>query len=168
MTDPDSVDGLLESWQRTRPDLDVSPLGVVLRIGRIRALMEQRMEQVMARHGLTLGDFSALAAIARLEGADGVSQARMMEELGLTSGTVSVRVDRLVAAGHARRATDPRDRRGSLVSLTPAGREAFEAAAPDHLTNEHRMLEGLSTAERAQLEALLRTLLAGLERDPSS
>jgi DNA-binding MarR family transcriptional regulator len=39
----------------------------------------------------------------------------------LTSGTVSVRVDRLAAGGLVERTPDPDRRRNVLVSLTPEG-----------------------------------------------
>ena len=159
----DSVDSVLSGWADASPSLDVTPVAIVLRLGRIRALMEARMESVMSRHGLTLGDFSAMAAIARLEGDAGVSQARLMNELGLTSGTVSVRIDRLVAAGRAVRTTDPSDRRGARVHLTPDGRRVFEAAAPEHLANERDMLAGLTAPQQRRLADLLRPLRHSLE-----
>ena len=161
----DSVDTVLRDWATTRPDLDVTPIGIVLRLGRLRARMEERMETVLAGHGLTLADFSAVAAIARLEGDDGVSQVRLMRQLDLTSGTISVRIDRLTEAGLATREPDPADRRGALVRLTLAGRRTFEAAAADHLANERAMLAGLDDVEQHQLAALLRALLTDLERD---
>lgn len=157
------MDAVLSGWRDASPSLDVTPIAIVLRLGRIRALMEARMESVMSRHGLTLGDFSAMAAIARLEGDAGVSQARLMDELGLTSGTVSVRIDRLVAAGRAVRTTDPSDRRGARVHLTPDGRRVFEAAAPEHLANERDMLAGLTAPQQRRLADLLRPLLHSLE-----
>ena len=40
----------------------------------------------------------------------------------MTSGTMTNRVDRLAARGLVERLPDPRDRRGVLVRLTPAGR----------------------------------------------
>lgn len=163
MSRRDSVDAVIEEWREASPGLDVTPIAIVLRLGRIRALMEERMGAVVARHGLTLGDFSALAAIRRLEGDSGVPQVRMMEELGVTSGTVSVRVDRLVRGGWAMRMPDPADRRGSLVALTPAGRAVFHAAAPDHLANERDMLAGLPAGRQQQLADLLRELLCDLE-----
>lgn len=153
----------MDDWATARPDLDVTPVAIVLRLGRIRARMEERMEAVMRAHGLTLGDFSAIAAIARLDDGTGVAQVRLMQELGLTSGTVSVRINRLVQRGWAHSAPDPADRRGSRVRLAPAGRRAFDAAAPDHLANEQAMLAGLSDARQQRLSELLRSLLADLE-----
>jgi DNA-binding MarR family transcriptional regulator len=159
----DAVDAIVEGWRASRPGLDVTPIQVILRIGRIRAAVERATEETFARFGLTPATFTALAAIARLEGRHGVHQTDLMRELKLTSGTVSVRIDRLVADGLATRAPDPDDGRGTLVSLTAHGRDLFERAAPAHLDTERRLLAALSHNDQERLADLLRVLLIDLE-----
>lgn len=159
----DAVDGIVAGWAATRPQLDVEPIEVVLRITRLRAAMERATEENFARFGLSGATFSALAAIARLEGATGATPSRLMRDLRLTSGTISVRIDRLVADGLAERAPDPEDGRVSRVRLTPHGHERFRAAAPAHLATERRLVAGLGDGRRRELAALLRDLLVDLE-----
>jgi DNA-binding MarR family transcriptional regulator len=155
----DSVDRLLQSWGAVRPDIDLSPVAVVARLGRLRRIFEAELETVYAEHGLTGPDFSALVTLRRLGGA-AVTQTELMRELGLTSGTVSVRVDRLVARGLAERRADGRVAR---VSLTDAGAELFERVTPAHVAAEERLLAALDADERATLAALLRRLLVSFE-----
>jgi predicted metalloprotease with PDZ domain len=90
-------------------------------------------------------------------------QARLMDALGLTSGTVSVRLDRLEHNQIVSREPDPASARGSLVRLTGKGLRLFDDIAPAHLANEDRLLSALSPAERQDLADLLRRLLAGFE-----
>src|SRR5437016_8810679 len=90
-------------------------------------------------------------------------QARLMDALGLTSGTVSVRLDRLEKNGIVTREADPASARGSLVQLTDKGLELFDRVAPVHLANEDRLLSALSSAERQVLADLLRRLLSSFE-----
>jgi DNA-binding MarR family transcriptional regulator len=156
----DSVDRLLESWGAVRPDLDLSPVGIVARLGRLRRAIEAELETVYAEHGLTGADFSALVTLRRLGGA--VPQTELMRELGLTSGTISVRVERLVSRGLAE--TQP-DGRATRVRLTPAGAELFERVTPAHVATEERLLAALDSDERQQLVALLRRLLVSFEGD---
>jgi DNA-binding MarR family transcriptional regulator len=93
-----------------------------------------------------------------------MSQRGLMAELDLSSGTVSVRVERLVRAGLVTRSVDPDDGRGSIVALTRRGRDVFERCAPAHLENERRLLGALSPEQQDQLAELLRHWLMILER----
>ena len=159
----DSVDRLIADWGAARPDLDVTPIGVVTRLARVRAHIDAELEALFAQHGIGGPSFAVLATLARLDQPTGVPQRRLMDELGLTSGTISVRVDRLVEAGLVDRRPDPEDRRNTRVMLSPRGRELVERIIPAHLDNERRMLAALSDSERDTLADLLRRLLVEFE-----
>jgi len=159
----DSVDVVLAEWQAQQVGLDFSPVGVVMRLGRVRAHLETGLVEVFAGHGLTAADFEVVVTLRRAGTPFAMLQSRLMAALGLTSGTVSVRLDRLDQAGIVTRAPDPADRRGSLVRLTDRGVELFDRIAPEHLANEARLLSALEPAERDQLAELLRRLLLSFE-----
>src|SRR5216683_1926654 len=159
----DSVDALLQSWAERRPDLDFRPVGVITRLTRVRAHLDAELEEVFAESGLTGPSFAALVTLARITGEHGVSQRRLADELGLTPGTVSVRVDRLVEQGLALRTPDPDSQRNTLVALTSQGRALFERVAPAHLDNEQRLLAALTEPEQQLLADLLRKLLVEFE-----
>ena len=57
---------------------------------------------------------------------------------------------------------DPGDRRGTLITLTPAGLELLDASTEAHLENERRLLGALTDADRRRLADLLRKLQLGL------
>jgi DNA-binding MarR family transcriptional regulator len=80
----------------------------------------------------------------------------------LTSSGITKRLDRLEQAGLVKRDPDPRDRRGVLITLTPAGIELIDTVTEAHMANEARILSALSEAERDRLAALLRKLQLGL------
>jgi DNA-binding MarR family transcriptional regulator len=159
----DSVDRLLADWARADPDLDLSPVAIVLRLGRLRRIIDSELEATFAEHGLNGADFAALATLRRLERAGGVSQRTLMRELRLTSGTVSVRVERLSGQGLVNRDPDPQDGRNTLVSLTPAGRGLFERVTPAHIDTENRLLAALGPRQREALIRILRELLVSFE-----
>jgi DNA-binding MarR family transcriptional regulator len=164
-TDPafDSVDRMLREWHDVRPELDFRPVGVVTRLRRVRGLLDHELEATFAEFGLGAADFEALVTLNRKGAPYQASQRTLMADLGLTSGTVSVRVDRLVGAGLVSREPDPTDGRGSLVALTTKGLELLEAAIPAHLANEERLLSALTDEEQDTLADLLRKLLASYE-----
>jgi DNA-binding MarR family transcriptional regulator len=150
-------------WARERPDLDFSPLAVIYRLGRVRRLLEQRMAEVYTRHGLTAADFLVVVTLRRAGHPYRMPQARLMDVLSLTSGTVSLRLQRLTEAGVVIREPDLDDRRGSLIRLSDEGLRLFDAIAPEHLANEERLLSALGQDQRAVLADLLRHLLVSLE-----
>lgn len=159
----DSVDGLLDDWAHQRPDLDFTSVGVITRLARVRTHFDRHLAEVFEGHGLTPADFHVLVTLRRSGSPYRMPQARLMDALGLTSGTVSLRLERLVKAGTVTREPDPDDRRGTLVRLTEDGQRLFDVIAPEHLANEDRLLSALTKDQQATLADLLRHLLASLE-----
>ena len=158
MTDTDGVDTILEQWQRERPDLDTSPIGVIGRISRLSREIERRLEPVYAASGLEPGWYDVLATLRRAGPPYKLRPTDFAATLMLTSSGTTKRLDRLEAAGHVTREPDPSDRRGVIITLTPRGRRLVDQAAVKHLANERRILSGLSAAEQRQLAGLLRKL----------
>jgi MarR family transcriptional repressor of emrRAB len=105
---------------------------------------------------------SAPAALVSLAGyLDGSPIDAVRGPLGLThSATVRV-VDRLVAAGLARRSVGT-DRRSVAVELTPAGRRAAAEAVRARREALEEALAGLDPGERAELARLHAKVLATL------
>jgi DNA-binding MarR family transcriptional regulator len=159
----DSVDALLGSWHERRPELDFSPVGVIARLARVRGHIDGALNALFEANGLSAANFGVLVTLARIGDERGVSQRRLMDELGLTSGTISVRMDRLVELGLIDRRPDPESKRTTLITLTDRGRELFERIVPPHLANERRLLAALGDDEQETLAALLRKLLVEFE-----
>jgi DNA-binding MarR family transcriptional regulator len=158
----DSIATVIAGWHATRPELAVEPIAVTARLARLQAVMGPRLEAVFRRFGLRGAEFAVLATLVRLS-TESVSQKQLASELGLSAGTLSLRIDRMTGRGLVQRQPDPLDGRGALVSVTHRGRELFEACAPEHLANAQELLAGLTGPERDQLAHLLGKLLYTLE-----
>jgi DNA-binding MarR family transcriptional regulator len=158
----DGVDLILEQWGRERPDLDVSPIGVIGRISRLARELEQRLEPVYREHGLEPGWYDVLATLRRAGPPYRLRPTEFATTLMLTSSGTTKRLDRLEQAGLIARTPDPGDRRGTLITLTPAGHALLDTAIEAHVANEHRLLAALGRAEQAELAGLLRKLQLGL------
>jgi DNA-binding MarR family transcriptional regulator len=163
---PDYVSRLIDDWRKERPDLAVDPVAIVYRIGRLAAHLAAQVDKVFASSGVSSADFAVLANLRRSGSPYQLSQRRLMDALGLTSGTISVRIDRLVQRGIVRRDPDPDDGRGVLVTLTDGGQKLFDALAPDHLANEARLVAALDSEQQAELARLLQILLVEYEPLP--
>ena len=159
-TPRDEVDDLVDAWRRERPDLDVDPMEVLSRISRLARHLERARSAAFSRHDLEGWEFDVLAALRRAGAPYRLSPGRLLKETGVTSGTMTNRVDRLAARDLVTRDDDPSDRRGVLVVLTPAGRTTVDAALADLLLAEASILGPLAASERDQLARSLRGLLA--------
>jgi DNA-binding MarR family transcriptional regulator len=146
----DGVDLIIEQWRRERPDLDPSPIGVVGRISRLARELEQRLEPVYREHGLETGWHDVLATLRRSGPPYRLRPTEFTNALMLTSSGTTKRLDRLEQAGLIARGPDPDDRRGTLISLTAAGRRLIDSVTEAHLENERRLLGGLGEADRRQ------------------
>ena len=162
MAEKDGVDLILEQWERERPDLDHSPIGVIGRVSRLARELEARLEPVYRQHGLEPGWHDVLATLRRAGPPYRLRPSDFAGSLMLTSSGTTKRLDRLEQAGLIKRDPDPTDRRGVLITLTPAGVELIDGLTAAHMANEARLLSALSEAERDRLAGLLRKLQLGL------
>ncbi|SDZ09595.1 MarR family winged helix-turn-helix transcriptional regulator [Herbiconiux ginsengi] len=151
----DRVARIQEEWRRERPDVDVSPQGVIGRLHRLSALLSGALVEVYREFGLGEGEFDVLAALRRagdpFERAPGELAAHTM----VTTGAMTKRIDRLAEAGLVVRRPSESDGRRRVVALTPQGLDLIDAAFTAHMANEHRLLASLPAADRAALEGIL-------------
>ncbi|MFB4319500.1 MarR family winged helix-turn-helix transcriptional regulator [Actinomadura sp. 21ATH] len=159
----DTVDLIIEQWQRERPDVDVSGLAVFGRMHRGFLRYSMLLGEVFDRHGINMAAFDVLATLLR----SGPPYRKTAGELAgislVSTGGVTLRLDRLEKAGLVVRERDPDDRRVVYARLTERGLELTNAVVSDHFANERRMLAGLSETEQRQLARLLSRLERSLE-----
>ena len=159
----DEVDDLVAAWQAERPDLDVKPLQVLSRVSRLARHLDRARRSAFADHGLEPWEFDVLAALRRQGPPYELSPGALLRTTLVTSGTMTNRVDKLEEAGLVHRRRDPEDKRGMLVTLTPAGQAQVDAALDDLLESEQALLASLPEDSRQTLADLLRILLAPLD-----
>ena len=159
----DDVDRIVSAWRRERPDLDVTPLEVLSRISRLARRLDLARGRAFAGRGLESWEFDVLSALRRTGAPHELSPGQLVAETLVTSGTMTNRVDRLVARGLVERHRAAGDRRGVIVRLTDEGRRTVDAALAELLADEHDLLVELEPGERDVLADLLRRLLHSLE-----
>jgi DNA-binding MarR family transcriptional regulator len=162
----DAVDQIIEQWARERPDLDCSPMGIIGRITQLQREVYLAQRATFARHGLDAPSFDVLAALRRAGEPYQLTPTALMRSALVTSGAITQRLDRLEEKGLITRQRSAADGRAVVVTLSNAGREALDAALPDHLDTERALLEGLPGEDREVLAGLLRRLLVALGRAP--
>jgi DNA-binding MarR family transcriptional regulator len=154
---------MIEEWGGRRPDLDTSAFAVVSRVLRAAHHLQATLDRIAAAYGLShQGDLDALMELYRAHPERGLTPTELANASLLTAGGMTVRLQRIQKAGLIDRHPNPNDGRGVLVRLTQTGTDLVEHALPTLLNAQATSVDGLSPAERTQLAALLRTLLAHL------
>jgi DNA-binding MarR family transcriptional regulator len=145
------------------PDIDLEVEGIVDRIGSINKRIRKGMETILAEHDLTWPEWHVMSRL-RLSSADHRSSpGELAEDLEISSGAMTSRLDRLEHQGFVRRLPDPADRRGIVVELTPEGMAAWDRTAGIAGRREAFFASALTKAEQRQLNGLLRKLMLAFE-----
>lgn len=161
--DRDTVDGIVEQWARERPDVDTGGMAIIGRISRLERRLAPRLADVFARHGLEAWEFDVLATLRRSGAPYRLTAGQLLDQMMITSGAVTNRINRLEARGLIRREPHPDDGRVVLVALTDEGLAVVDAAVPDHFANELDIVSVLDPQEREVLVRLLRRLHGALD-----
>lgn len=118
--------------------------------------------------GMSLADYHVLLLLS-----EAPDQRLRMKELAqrmvFSASRLTYQVDQLCSRGWLRREPVPEDRRGNYAILTDAGREAFAAAARDHILLVHALFhDALSADDGRRLAQLMRRLAAHLDTKDDS
>ncbi|MFE2042809.1 MarR family winged helix-turn-helix transcriptional regulator [Streptomyces sp. NPDC059477] len=152
------MDRIIAEWRTERPGLDADSIDVVGRITRCGLLVRNLSNRTYDRHAINQSMFDVLASLRRM----GPPYRKTARELAasslLTSGGMTMRLDRMERDGLIRRIRSEEDRRSVYAELTPAGFALIDRVIDDHLEREREMLETLSREEREELAGLLKKL----------
>lgn len=147
------------------PEAYISP--VANRLGALAlALGDAVREATEGATGMAGGIPAALVSLR--EWADGSSVDVLADCMGLSHSRAVRVVDRLEAAGLARREPDPADGRRALVRLTPSGRELADRALAARSQVLSPVVAELSASQQRDLERVLATLLGVTTVDVSA
>lgn len=86
----------------------------------------------------------------------------LADRLGVSSRTMTVLVDGLEKEGMVRRASDPKDRRATVVEITPEGTSVAKRLIGPHRANVATLFEIFDPEETATLAEMLRRMNARL------
>src|ERR1700709_2850121 len=127
-------------------------------VGFMLRLVWQRHATIFAKEiGINLTP-TQWAALAKLNDTGPCSQNQLGRLTAMDVATIKGVIDRLTARGLTETSPDPEDGRRLLVSLTRAGQQMAEKAAPNALAITRETLAPLDTKERETLIALLSKL----------
>ncbi|CAI9412240.1 hypothetical protein HIDPHFAB_01721 [Nocardioides sp. T2.26MG-1] len=153
--DLDHVGRIMAQWRVERPDLDVSPQGIIGRLHRLAAHLNEELAVVYSQFDLGHGEFDVLATLRRAGAPYELTPSDLAAQTMVSSGAVTKRVDRCVEHGWVTRRVGEGDARSRVVALTPAGLDLIDSAFEAHMANEQRLVSSLDELERTRLAGLL-------------
>jgi DNA-binding MarR family transcriptional regulator len=159
----DSVDRLLQQWRHERPDLDLSHLGIAIRIEMLAKLMRRGTARSLAEVGLKTWEYDVLSVLRRQGEPFELPATELARASLLTSGAMTTRIDHLESHQLVAREPDPDDRRGVRVRLTRKGLARVDKAIQARLSAAESSVDCLTRTERTAANAALRKILLPLE-----
>jgi DNA-binding MarR family transcriptional regulator len=162
MTDTDErdrLDDMLLVWAREIPTLDPLTEGIVERIQFLNKRFGESMESTLQEFGLESREYHLLGKLRSYGPPYRRSPGQLADDLHLSSGAMTNRLDRMEEAGLIRRLPDPTDRRGQLIEPTEQGRAMWDKAVGTQAQIEAALADTLTTAEKEELHRLLRRLM---------
>ena len=141
------------AFEEEFPDCERSASEAVLNLTFTGTLAINRVDDVLAPFGLVLKSFSVLAV---LHGSDEALTPTVIAQRTLVAKTsVTSALDSLERLGYVLRSQHPSSRRSTLVTLTPKGRAAAEAALHTLHRAEAEWMASLPPSRRESLVRLL-------------
>jgi DNA-binding MarR family transcriptional regulator len=157
----DDVDAHVRLAKATWPQIDRDVEGIVVRITRAADLLDRATRANLHEVELTKEEFKVICALH----SGRRSHRSLCEELAVSTGTMTNRLDKLERTGLIERAPDPVDRRGVLLSLTAAGHAKLDDYIELGAARERTLLSRLRPSDKRRLNQLLNTLLESLHAD---
>ena len=124
----------------------------------------QVMRQLTAEfpRSLSMNEYDVLFNLSRLPGRS-CRLRDLTEQTLLTQPSISRMVDRLASRGLVEKSGDPSDRRGTIVTLTESGADAYRGVAVVHARHiDSTLSNALTASELADLERLTEKLRRGI------
>ena len=137
-------------------------IAALLRLRYLAQAIGEASGPIQQRHGVDGGGLDVLVALHITPTPHQLRPTTLYRMLGISSGGLTGRLDRLERMELIRRTADGADRRGSWITLTAKGEALSDRALDEVLALQARVAEALTEREQWVLDTLLRKLDAGL------
>jgi DNA-binding MarR family transcriptional regulator len=137
---------------------EATPEGLGDAFGAVARRLRSASMASLAAWDVTPSQMRAIRILTGHEG--GVRSSELAHHLHIAPRSATEVVDALEAKGLVQRSPDPSDRRATLVSLTPRGRDLTDEVRRARGAESERLFDRLSRTDRDHLSRILRRLLA--------
>jgi DNA-binding MarR family transcriptional regulator len=155
----DPIDRAGQLWERNWPDEEAdvyASMRAVTSIMRAQQILIAELDALLRPYGVTFSRYEALVLLSYSRNGS-LPLSKVGERLQVHATSVTNVIDRLEAAGLARREPNPQDGRGTLAVITEAGRDVVKKAT-EQLNAARFGLAALDATDLTRVFAVLRRL----------
>lgn len=159
----DPVEATTTAWARERPGISVEGIGLVTRLWHVAKLCGDQRRRVISEHGADQATLDLLATLRRSGEPYELSPGEIARRTRVTAGAISQRLTRAERDGLVERTRTPGSRERT-VRLLPAGHALVDKLVDQIAALDDDLLHALDSAQRQDLDDVLRILLTDVER----
>lgn len=148
----------LENLKREFPQLDIRRMETYIALLNTATELVRRIDAYLHTQGLQQNRFFILVVLYR-DPAKPLPAATLAASIGVRPPTLTGLLAGLNRKKLTRRLSDPSDRRGILVQITPAGEAFLRSVLPGYYAIINEAFAPLRRADEAALQALLEKIL---------
>ncbi len=151
----DPIDEAGRQWRAHWPDAPVAAMEAVTSVMRVQQILLSRLNLALEEFGLTFARYEALMLLY-FSRAGSLPLGKMGDRLQVHAASITNLVNGLERDGLVVRTPHPSDRRTTLATITPRGRDVADAAT----RTLHAMRFGTAPLDDEQLSAVTEILRA--------
>jgi len=156
----DPVQKKIQQWSKQLPNLNTTPMALIARLQLTSKEMNDELCSNFDRYKLTDAGFDVLATLLRAGPPHSLSPSELLEQMHITSGTMTTRIDKLEKKGLVKRKTKKHDKRSVNVGLTKKGLKLIDEVIVEHVKTQERIVSVFDNDEQLVFISLLQKYLA--------
>lgn len=156
----DDVENKIFQWAQQMPTLNTDPMALTARLQLFATEVNQALCDTLTTYKLTDASFDVLSALLRFGPPHSLSPSELLEQMQITSGTLTTRIDKLEKKGLVKRKVKKDDKRSVSVTLTKKGIKLIEEVILEYVKAQEKVISVLTAKEQQVFVGLLQKCLS--------
>lgn len=151
----DSVDKKMKQWAKQMPALNTTPMALTARLQEVTKAVNHELNTTFKRFKLTDAGFDVLATLLRSGSPYSLSPSQLLQQMLITSGTMTTRIDKLEKKGLVKRRSKKEDKRSVSVGLTKKGLKLINEVMIEYSKTLENIVSVFDQEEQQMFNTLL-------------
>jgi len=160
----DDVQKKIQQWTTVLPSLNTQPMALTSRLQRANKHINDELNLTFKQHKISDASFDVMATLLRSGPPHSLSPGQLLEQMLITSGTMTTRIDKLEKKGLVKRKIKKSDKRSVNVALTKKGLKLIEEVVLEHVKRQEKIVSIFSEDEQLMFINLLQKYLHNADK----